>query len=243
MSSDTSLTLIQRIRTGNLPLAWEEFYQCYWRLIFLSARQRGCSEHTAEEVVQEVMLAIYRTRDVLRFDPARGRFRDWLFGIVRNTIAKRRRRPEDRIAARGGEESVALLENQAEESWAQTDAQWENSFELSVLGAMLDVVRREVSPRVYQAFELTTLHELPAAEVALLTGQTRSAVYQAKSRVLGQLRQLGLSYKTRGELSRSLRRLVDTEPPASLQQRLSQQTQLTMISRLEEKEGDDDADH
>jgi RNA polymerase sigma-70 factor (ECF subfamily) len=188
------------------------------------------------------MLAIYRTRDVFRFDPKRGRFRDWLFGIVRNTIARRRRSPADRLAGRGGEENAATLENRAEDSADRPDEQWEMSFEISVLGAMLDVVRREVSPRVYQAFELSTLHQLPAVEVAMLTGQTRSAVYQAKSRVMRQLRQMGLSFRTRGERDESLRGIVEAEPPASLQQRLSQRTHLTMISRFEEKEEDDAAD-
>ena len=57
MHTQTQVTLLERVREASDPLAWEEFYERYWRLIFATARRRGCSDHTAEEIVQEAMLA------------------------------------------------------------------------------------------------------------------------------------------------------------------------------------------
>jgi DNA-directed RNA polymerase specialized sigma24 family protein len=64
MTSNTSQTLLERLRDGLDPLAWEEFADRYWRLIFAMAKVRGCSDHTAEEIVQEVMLAVFNEGQV-----------------------------------------------------------------------------------------------------------------------------------------------------------------------------------
>ena len=44
-----------------------------------------------------------RHRDTFCYDPARGRFRDWLGTVVRNLVAKYRRQPAQRIRGRGGD--------------------------------------------------------------------------------------------------------------------------------------------
>jgi len=95
MSSETQATLLDRLREGADPMAWDDFFQRYWRLIYAWARRRGCSDDTAEEIVQDVMLAVFEQRDVYRYDPERGRFRDWLGTLVRNKVADHRRRPSN----------------------------------------------------------------------------------------------------------------------------------------------------
>ena len=100
MVTSTQATLLERIRDGADALAWDEFFGRYWPTIYGFARHRGCSEHTAEEIVQDVMLAVFQYRDVYRYDPARGRFRDWLGTVVRNKVAEYRRRQGQSAAGR-----------------------------------------------------------------------------------------------------------------------------------------------
>ncbi|MBN1853052.1 MAG: PEGA domain-containing protein, partial [Pirellulales bacterium] len=107
------------------------------------ARHRGCSEDTSEEIVQEVVMAIFQRRDVFQYDPKRGRFRDWLGGMVRNKVAEHKRRPAARIRGRGGDFQSRFDEQEANDP--PVDQAWEAAFEEALLGALLDIVRRETN--------------------------------------------------------------------------------------------------
>jgi RNA polymerase sigma-70 factor (ECF subfamily) len=206
VDSSTHATLLERLRDAEDPLAWDEFRERYARLIHGYARRRGCGEHTAEEIVQEVMLAVFEKRDVYRYDPARGRFRDWLGAIARNQVARRRRQPGERIRAPGGEGPERFLEPESSEPGP--DALWEETFEESLLLVLLAMVRQTTSPRTYQAFELFSLHGLSGAEVARLTGLSRNAVYQARKEVVKRLKELGAAYRDDGRLDARVKRAL-----------------------------------
>jgi RNA polymerase sigma factor (sigma-70 family) len=229
MDSDTRATLLERLRGGSDALVWGEFFDRYWRLIHASARRRGCSEHTAEEIVQDVMLAIFEKRDVFRYDPAQGRFRDWLAGVVRNKVAQRRRRPDDRIRGQGGDLAGELLEREAD--GVQPDDHWEAAFEEALLVALLELVRREVNPRTYQAFELSTLQEMSGAEVAKITGQSRNAVYLARRKVFSRLKALGAPYRKNGQLTRRVKQVLQSQPRPSVERSMTTRFVKTMRSR------------
>jgi RNA polymerase sigma-70 factor (ECF subfamily) len=229
MNSRTRATLLERLRDGADPLVWDEFFQRYWRMIYGLARHRGCSDHTAEEIVQDVMLAVFEKRDVFRYDPGRGRFRDWLGSVVRNKVAEHRRRPAERVRAQGGGVDDGLSEK--EDSDAQPDETWEAAFEEALLAVLLDVVRREMNPQTYQAFELAALGELPGAEVARLTGMTRNAVYLARRKVLRRLKELGAPYRDNGQLHRRVARALRARPSAFVERSVTTRIERTMRSR------------
>ncbi len=195
-------------------MAWNEFFECYWPVVFSYARHRGCSEPTAEEIVQDVMLKVFQKRDVFRYDPAAGRFRNWLHRIVNNQIAERRRRPSERIRARGGESRDTSLERAAEEPGP--DAAWEEAMDRAVVAALVQVVRRQTNPRDFVAFELTVLRGRDAADVARRIGMSRNMVYKARRRVLDRLRQLAGDYADDGRLCRQVREALESLPAAAV---------------------------
>jgi RNA polymerase sigma factor (sigma-70 family) len=232
MTTSTRATLLERIRDGRDTLGWEEFFTRYWPTIYGFARRRGCSQDTAEEVVQEVLLKIFQQRDVYQYDPARGRFRDWLGTVVRHKVAERRRRPGNRRQAAGNDFSAGQTEPAGDGE--EVDQAWEAAFENSLLLALLDAVRRETNPRTYLAFELIGLEGLSGSEAARLTGLTRNAVYKAHKRVLGRLVELGAPYRREGRLARQVKRAVERRPPAAAERSLTAQIEKA-ISSLEEQ--------
>ena len=227
--SKTRATLLARLQNAGDALAWDEFFQRYWRLIYAYARRCNCSEHTSEEIVQDVMLKVYQQKDVFRYDPALGRFRDWLGTVVRHKVAELRRRPSERLRAKGGGQDVDHIQCQADD--AQVDDAWEDAFEQALLIVLLDVVRREMSPRAYLAFELSAIHELPGAAVARQTGLARNGVYRAGKRALARLKELGAAYREDGRLTECVREAMRSQPRAEVEQALTTRIIRTMQSR------------
>lgn len=229
MNSETQVTLLQRLRNGTDRLVWDEFFDRYWPMVYALARHRGCSEHTAEEVVQDVMLRVFEQRDVFEYDRRRGRFRDWLGTLVRNKVAEHRRRPSQQIRAPGGDSGDVFTE--PADDHPEPDAVWDNLFEQSLLVAMLDVVRRETDPDVYLAFELFALQGLRCETVVEATGLSRHAVYRAGKRILKRLQQLAGSYVRDGQLQQSVKEALDARPSVAVQRSLATRIEYTMRSR------------
>lgn len=229
MTSSTRATLLERLREGANTLAWDEFFRHYWPMIFGFARHRGCSEDSAEEIVQDVMLTVFEHRDVYRYDPARGRFRDWLGAVVRNKVAERHRRKADRLRAAGGDSARRVLEQAADPHDA--DADWEVACDRSLLLTLLDMVRRETSARVYLAFELVALQGLSGGEAARLTGLSRNAVYKANRRVQQRLVELGAPYRAEGRLTERIKQALEQQPPAAVQRLMTTRIRHTMDGR------------
>lgn len=199
----THTSLLERLHEGSDQMVWNEFFERYRPFIVSIARQRGCSACDADEIVQEVMLAIFEHKAVFRHDPERGRFRDWLGGVARKKLAAWRRAPAQRCSARGGSDPIEI-----EAASDKPDSAWEAAFEQAMLAYLLELVRRETSPRTYQAFEAVALGECSGAEVARLTGLTRNAVYQARKKVLRRLRELGAKFGENGPPDERIREAI-----------------------------------
>jgi len=226
MSHNTRPTLLNRLRDGADAMAWSEFFGSYWPVVFSYARHRGCSEHTAQEVVQDVMLTVFEQRDVFQYDPAKGRFRNWLHRIVNNRVAERRRGPAERVRAQGGDANDALSD--CPDDHVEPDAAWEKTFDLAVLAAMVHVVRREMNPRDFVAFELAFLRECSPAKVARLTGMTRNMVYKARRKVMERLCQLVGDYPDEGRLIPQVREALQSLPNGCVERSLTEQVAKTM---------------
>jgi RNA polymerase sigma factor (sigma-70 family) len=233
LHDNTRVTLIERLRDGSDSLAWDEFFGRYWRLIYSASKARGCSPGTAEEVVQEVMLVVFERRDVFRYDPAKGRFRDWLCAVVRNKVVEIRRGPAGRIRGVGGDGVPEIANALADDG--SPDEYWEAAFEESLLAMALDSIRRQMNPRTYQAFELFALGELSGAEVARLTGLTQNAVYQARKAVLKRLAELGKTYRDNGRLPERVKRALESAPAAHVERSLTRRVSRSMQSRQERR--------
>ena len=228
VTDNTRPTLLERLRDGSDPVAWDEFFKRYWPVVYAYARRRGSSEETAEDIVQDVLLRVFEEKEVFRYEPQRGRFRDWLRTLVRNRVAEYRRRPSERIHPG----SIPLEDGPAPpDADASPDESWERAFEKTLLLALLDVVRREVHPRDYLAFELLAIHELSGKEAARITGLTRNAAYKACRRVLRRLRSLGGTYGDDGQLTREVKEALSLRPGAPVERALTPEVEKTMRSR------------
>ncbi len=77
--------LLRQLRAGTAA-AFQLLYQRHQGPLFRFAVLRSGSRDTAADVVQDVFMALLA--DKLQFDPGRGQFGHFLFGVARNMLLK-----------------------------------------------------------------------------------------------------------------------------------------------------------
>ena len=189
MSSDPQRTrpsLLLRIRDAQDGAAWDQFVEIYTPLIFAFCRKRDLQEADAADVCQEVMRTVARSAERFQYDPQRGKFRNWLFTVVRsklnNFFAGRQRQPDPASAT-----SLQQLADVQPTALDQSD--WDAEYHRQIFHWAAERIRGEFQEKSWRAFWQTTVEQRDGKEVAESTGLSIGAVYVAKSRVLSRLKQ------------------------------------------------------
>jgi len=184
---DTRASLIVKIADAQDAQAWEEFARLYQPVVYRLARRRGFQDADAEELVQEVMLAVARA--VERWDPnaGRGRFRFWLHRIARNLMINFLTRRKYQVWGTGKSDAQQMLEAECESDSAVTQM-FEIEYRREAFRVAARHVQAAVNEKTWQAFLLSTIDDLPVGEVARQLGMSVGSVYIARSRVMARLR-------------------------------------------------------
>jgi len=186
---DTRASLIVRLADARNEEAWHEFVRLYEPVVYRLARRRGFQHADAEELVQEVMLAVARAAEGWVPDPERGRFRTWLHRIARNLMVNFLTRRKHQVWGTGKSDMQKMLEVESDPQSAVTQL-FEVEYRRETFRWAAGKVEREVKGTTWQAFWLSTIDDLPAAEVASRLKISVGNVYIARSRVMARLRRL-----------------------------------------------------
>lgn len=186
--SVTSSFLLEGLKNPANLAVWSQYVNRYRPMLVAYAQRLALSPADSEDAAQQILTEFCRAYQAGKYDRDRGRLREWLFGIARNQIMNFRRRaarPEIQFPVRSDRDDVfdRAADDHLTSAW---DDEWQNA----VLRDCLAVVRREVEPRTFQAFERFACDGLPAAEVAQQLNMTENAVFGAKRRVLRRAREL-----------------------------------------------------
>ncbi len=185
----TTSAVLRRLADFEDTTAWNDFADRFRAPIERFARARGLGETDAEDVAQETLMEFARSYRDAAYDRGKGRLSSWLFGIAWRRVDRVRRKGERAVA----EEPVVA---HATAFWAGVEADpaatqdWELAWERARLERCLREVRREVQPSTFRVFEMIVLEHRTVEDAVAELGLTRNAVYVAKHRVLGRLRDL-----------------------------------------------------
>jgi RNA polymerase sigma factor (sigma-70 family) len=187
MEPTTRPSLILRLRDRDDEAAWAEFADLYGPLIYRIARQKGLQDADANDLRQDVFQAVASAIERWDPNPAKGRFRAWLFRIVRNIMvnffAAKRRHPQG-----SGRTSIQdMLDAQPEDN-AEDQSLFTKEYRRRVFLWAAERVKGEFTEVTWQAFWATGVENSPVADVAARLGISAGAVYVARSRVLARLR-------------------------------------------------------
>lgn len=184
----TRVTLIQRLPDPSDHEAWEAFVDLYGPVIFAFARHRGCAACDAADVVQEVLAKVTRRIRTFDFDPTRGRFRSWLYLVVKSHLIDRLRKEAIRPRLVGGGLAEHRLNEYVDES-ESSEKLWEVEYQRQLLHRALPTLKSQFADSTWRAFVRTAMEDADPALVAKELNMSLGAVYVAKSRVLSRLRE------------------------------------------------------
>lgn len=198
----TRHSLLQRLKDWGDQTSWQDFFDTYWRLIYNVAVKAGLSDAEAQEVVQETVIAVARNIGEFKTDPARGSFSAWLMQLTRWRIADQwRKRAKVGSAAFVSSAGVtpALLtddtqatgpmERVPDPAGVPLEAVWREEWAKHAMDAALERVKRQVSARQFQIFDLHVRQGLSLAETARVLQASLASVYMAKHRVARLVKQ------------------------------------------------------
>lgn len=202
--NDTSLSLLNRLRRAPESESWNRLVELYTPLIRTWLRKYDVQASDADDLVQEVLLAV--SKDINRFDHGGqpGAFRGWLKAILVNRLRgfwrSRARRPHAR-----GDADIDQRLAQLDDPASEMSQIWNRQHDQFVLRQLLELVEPHFSPSTWRAFYLVALKNQRADLVADELKISVNAVFIAKSRVLSRLRHEadGLVESSSGFLAKS----------------------------------------
>jgi RNA polymerase sigma factor (sigma-70 family) len=188
MEPTTRPSLVLRLRDPRDTAAWTEFVEIYEPLIYRLAKNKGLQDADAQDLCQDAFRAVASAIERWDPDPAKGRFRGWLFRITRNLLvnflADRRRN----ILGSGSSSIAELLEAQPA-SDIEAEAEFEVEFRRRAFRWAADQVKKDFAETTWRAFWKTAVENKPIAAAAQELGLSVGAVYIARTRVLARLRE------------------------------------------------------
>jgi len=205
----TRSSLLNRLKAGDDPASWREFYDLYGPLVRGFAMKAGLREDEAEEVVQEVAISVTRYLPGFVYDPSVCSFKTWLLNLsawrIKNQIRQRQRHPSTSDAPAA---PAAMADDQTSQGPSVNQipdpdlpdfgAEWDREYDRHLFEKALERVRKKLDPKIYQIFDLYVLKEQPALEVARTLGVNIARVYLAKHRVQRLLRKEVLLLEPQG---------------------------------------------
>ena len=176
---ETRPSLLRSLRGGTQESAWREFFERYAPAVFRVARLRGMDADDADDIVQQVMLAVASHIDRFKYDRDRGHFRQWVRRITDNKVRDVRRQP--RLPGDAGLDDCI-------ETGAQADEIWEHQWRLQDIQYCLDEMDSSLATHRLEAFRLYVMEGLTARETAARVGMTIGHVYVTRTQIIRKIR-------------------------------------------------------
>jgi RNA polymerase sigma-70 factor (ECF subfamily) len=159
------LELIEECRKGDLH-NFRKVVDKTSPMVFSVAFRMLGDEDAARDIVQETMVTIWQK--LAKFNSA-GSYKTWVYRIAVNKCYDQLRKQKRRNESRYDDQTWALISNHLSEDAITELENEENAM-------IINLVTNKLSPRQKAVFILSELEEIPAGEIAEITGLSKSVV-------------------------------------------------------------------
>lgn len=108
---------------------WHQFFELYYLLIGRFCRKQRCPEELLDDVVYQVWEYVLNKLPDFQYDPAKGRFRSWLFRIVRSKTIDAARRSAVARKVVAGQQDTDFWHNVVDPDGRTPEDEWERAWE------------------------------------------------------------------------------------------------------------------
>ena len=185
----TSQSLLARARQSADVSAWTELHALYHPLIQSWLKRLSAPVSNIDDLTQDVLMVVMRNLSDFEHNQRTGAFRNWLRCVTVNCLRDFRKQNRLQPRSDGGTQFSQTLA-ELEDSDSPLGEQWNREHDQFVVDSVLRQIKNDFEPQSWAAFEMLTLQEMSADEVARQLNMNRNAVYAVKSRVMTRLRQL-----------------------------------------------------
>jgi RNA polymerase sigma-70 factor (ECF subfamily) len=184
----TRASLILRLKDAEDVAAWDEFAALYGPVVYRVATSRGFQAADAENLVQEVFLAVANSVSAWLEREDRGKFRAWLLRIARNEAVDMLTERATRPLGRDGSAAEQILANMP--ARGELSSALDGEYERSVFRWAAEKVREVVAGHTWDAFWLTAVEGISVSEAAVRLKTRPGNIYFARSRVMSRIKEL-----------------------------------------------------
>lgn len=185
--SITSMTLLDRLQKAGDSETWDRLVKIYSPLLNAWLRKYDVQSSDADDLVQDVLLAVSKELPTFRHNGRPGAFRAWLRSMLVNRTRNFWRTRDRQAQASGGSDMERRLA-QLDDPNSQMSRLWNQQHDLHVAEQLLVMAEPHFTAETWQAFVRVAIDGQRADTVAEELGISVNAVFIAKSRVLSRLR-------------------------------------------------------
>lgn len=177
-----SATLVARAREPGSEDTWRLIDGRYRPLVIAFGKHLGLDAQRAEEAAQVAMGDFALAVRGGKYDPQKGRLRDFVFGIAKKKIYDAfKRSPEVQP------DSFFFVQRADDDAWERA---WDREWQSATAVQCLEEARAHFSTETYLMFHLRAIEERPSKEVAEMLGKKVGAVDMATHHVRSFLKEI-----------------------------------------------------
>ncbi len=182
---ETRSSLLIRLADPVEQQAWGEFIDLYFPVFIRAAQQYGMQFADAEDVAQQVLVAVSDALVKRPHDRKQAKFRTWLSVVIRNAAIDCL---SERRVDRGSGDTSALRALHQLEARQTSGEMIAHELQREVFHIAAQRIEHEFEPDTWQLFWRTTIVGESIKTVAAAYQKREGSVYAARSRIIRRLR-------------------------------------------------------